>query len=106
VTLNRWPADAGHRLIATTNEGNAMIPTDDPRSKMTDREKFMVRSLHTVRIVKIVALKLAKDGEATTPTEAVRKACRFLDIPDHYNADVDETMAACVKQVKAAMAKR
>jgi hypothetical protein len=72
----------------------------DPRSKMTDREKFMVRSLHTVRIVTRVALHLAKEHSIAQPTEAVRRACRFLGLPDDYDADIDPTMAACVKQVR------
>lgn len=74
----------------------------DPRSLRTDRAQFMVRSLHTVRIVKIVALKLA-DEKGIGPTEAVRRACRFLEIPDDYDPEVDPTMKACVKQVREAL---
>ncbi len=85
-----------------------MSPKDvppDPRSAMTDRAQFMVRSLHTVRIVTKVALYLAKRDALTGATDAVRRACRFLDLPDDYDQDTDPTMAACIKQVKKALAR-
>lgn len=85
------------------------MPTDklppDPRSKMTDRKKFMVRALHTPRIVRKVALYLVKRDNIASATHAVRRACRFLDIPDDYDPVKDPTMRACIKQVKKALSK-
>ena len=75
----------------------------DPRSLMTDRKKFMTRSLHTVRIVTRTALYIAARDGITAPTEAVRKACRFLEIDDDYDPEVCPTMRACVAKVKAVL---
>lgn len=83
------------------------MPTEkapiDPRSKMTDREKFMSRSLHTPRIVAIVAADIAKREGIKGPTEAVRRALRFLELPDHYSADTDPTMRKAVESTKELM---
>lgn len=77
----------------------------DPRSVMTDRGKFMTRSLHTVRIVTIVATDLAKRERITQPTEAVRRALRYLELPHDYDAETDPTMKQCVLRVKEALSK-
>lgn len=88
-----------------------MSPTDnkapiDPRSTMTDRNKFMSRSLHTVRIVAIVAADIAKRQTSVSgPTDAVRRALRFLELPDHYDAETDPTMAKCVETARKLMGK-
>ena len=85
-----------------------MTPKDtpaDPRSLQTDRKRFMTRSLHTPRIVTTVAVYIAKRDKLSSPTEAVRRALRFLDIKDDYNADIDPTMRACVEQTNAALGK-
>jgi hypothetical protein len=84
------------------NDKNAPV---DPRSHMTDRAQFMVRSLHTVRIVVIVATKLAAEHKITGATEAVRRACRMLDIPDDYDPVIDPTMKACIKKMKKILGK-
>lgn len=85
-----------------------MSPKDatpvDPRSKMTDRDRFMTRSLHTPRIVSIVAIQIAKDDGLTGATEAVRRALRFLKMQDDYSAEDDPTMRKCVELTREGMA--
>lgn len=80
----------------------------DPRSQMTDRENFMSRSLHTPRIVSIVAIDIAQREGLTRPTDAVRRALRFLQIigadEAPYDESIDPTMAKCVELTRKGMA--
>ncbi len=67
----------------------------------------MVRSLHTPRIVHNIALNLARGSEKMPkPDDAeklVRRACRFMDIPDTYDPDVCPTMRSCIKLVEKSL---
>lgn len=76
----------------------------DPRSQMTDREKYIPRSLHAPSTLAAIAAYIAQHEKVTGPTDAVRRALRLIDKPDHYDADTDPTMAKAVELTRAAMA--
>jgi hypothetical protein len=75
----------------------------DPRSNMTDRDKFIPRSFHAPSTLAAFATYIRKH-EDLSPTEAVRKALRLCGKPDHYSADTDPTMEKAVELTQAASA--
>jgi hypothetical protein len=77
----------------------------DPRSEMTDRDAYMTRALHTAKIVPIVAVDIAKREGITSPVAAMRRALRFLKMPDHYDPEVDTmTTGKIVEKIREELA--
>lgn len=71
----------------------------DPRSTMTDRDKFIPRSFHAPSTLAAFATYI-RQHEDLSPTEAVRKALRLCGKPTHYEAATDPTMAKAVELTK------
>ena len=77
----------------------------DPRSLMTDRDKFIPRSLHAPSTLAAVAAYIAQHETVSGPTDAVRKALKLLGKPNHYDPDTDPTMEKAVELTRKAMGK-
>jgi hypothetical protein len=77
-----------------------MVPTKDdkpadPRSLMTDREKFLPRSLHTPKTLAIFAAYVAKMEKVSKPEAALKKVLAMCDLDGNYSKD--PTYAKCVE---------
>jgi hypothetical protein len=79
--------------------------TVDPRSLMTDRDKFLTRSLHTPSTVAAFAAYIAEHETVSGPKDAVRKALKLLGKPNDYDPAIDPTVEKAIELTRKAMGK-
>lgn len=77
-------------------------PAVDPRSMMTDRAAFLPRSLHTPKILAIVAAYVAKHEKVKDAEDAVKKVLTMFELTGDYRAD--PTYAKSVENADERMA--
>lgn len=76
----------------------------DPRSLMTDRDKYIPRSFHAPSTLAAFATYIAQK-EGTGATESVRKALKLCGKNRDYDPAIDPTMAKAIELTREALAK-